>query len=385
MHCIPFLLILYWIFGKIKQKGVVCVVQEIIHQLKLPELLVNRAGKKLETAADWAARRLELLDIMEREVYGYVPAFDGTVSAECTGRDAGAYAGKATVETIQLTAAWAGKAFSFPVVVTRPNAVERPQMIVSLAFRRECPDRYYPQEELVDLGIGVVQVCYTDITSDDGDFHIGAAPLLAPEARTETTVGKIGMWAWAASRVMDYLQTLDYIDKNHIAVLGHSRLGKAALLAGAVDTRFAVVCANDAGCAGDAITRGKQGEHVRDICKQFPYWFCERYQRYMDREQEMPFDQHFLLAAIAPRPVCLGSAAEDIWADPEYQYYACVAAGAAYQFWGMEGFCHPDRLPIPGDCFHDGMVGFHLRSGSHFLSRYDWQQYVSFIKKHCVQ
>lgn len=356
------------------------MIQDTVKNLRLPALLDERQRGVPETAKAWEARRLELVDLLCRAVYGYVPAFEGMVSAACVEKDEGAYAGKATVQTLNLTVTMPQGVFSFPIVMTLPNFIERPQMIVSLAFRKQIPDRYYPQEEILDAGIGVAQLCYTDVATDDGDFSTGVAPLLTQGERTGTTLGKIGMWAWAASRVMDYLQTLDCIDRNNIAVLGHSRLGKTALLAGALDTRFAFVYSNDAGCAGDAITRGKRGEHIRDICKNFPYWFCENYQKYIDREEEMPFDQHFLLAAIAPRYVCIGSAVDDIWADPEYQYYSCVAAGEAYQFLGLEGFCHLDRLPAVGDSFHDGQIGFHLRSGGHFLSRYDWLQYIDFMK-----
>lgn len=139
------------------------------------------------------------------------------------------------------------------------------------------------------------------------------------------------MWAWAAQRVLDYAQTLDeLLDLDCAIVCGHSRLGKTALLAAATDKRFAFAYSNDSGCSGAAITREKQGENVKDICERFPYWFCENYKLYIDNEQNMPFDQHYLLASIAPRKVLVGSAAEDIWADPISEFLCCVAAGSVF-------------------------------------------------------
>jgi len=254
---------------------------------------------------------------------------------------------------------------------------------VLLNFRDLVPDIYYPAEEICDNGFAVLTVCYKDVTSDNGDFDDGAAgAAFGGRERGDADGGKIALWAWAASRVMDYAETLPQLDPARAFVAGHSRLGKTALLAGALDPRFACAVSNDSGCSGAAVSRGKQGETVKDICTRFPYWFCNNYQKYMENESALPFDQHFLVAAMAPRKVYVASAAEDLWADPASEYLACAAADEVYKKLGMTGFVRPDRLPEPGDKFHDGDIGYHLRSGQHYFSREDWLYIMEYVRKH---
>ena len=137
---------------------------------------------------------------------------------------------------------------------------------------------------------------------------------------------------------------------------------------------------NDSGCAGTAITRDKEGETVEDICRKFPYWFCENYQKYVGKEHEMPFDQHYLIGSIAPRYVCVGSAIEDIWADPASEMLGCVAASPAFEQNGKKGFVSEDRLPEVGDVFFEGEIGYHLRKGTHYFSREDWLKLIRFVR-----
>jgi hypothetical protein len=187
------------------------------------------------------------------------------------------------------------------------------------------------------------------------------------------------MWAWAASRVMDYLQTLEGIDGKRIAVIGHSRLGKTALWCAAQDERFAMGISNDSGCSGAAITRDKKGEHIKDITRSFKYWFCENYLKYVDNEEALPFDQHFLLSAIAPRPVYVCSALEDEWADPQSEFLSCVASSCVYELLGVKGLIAGDEYPEPGTSLHEGSIGYHLREGTHYLSRYAWQRFMEYM------
>ncbi len=175
---------------------------------------------------------------------------------------------------------------------------------------------------------------------------------------------------------------MDAIDKRRIAVAGHSRLGKTALWCAAQDERFAAVFSNDSGCSGAAITRGKVGEQIQNITEVFPYWFCSNYAKYANHEDEMPFDQHQLLACIAPRLLYVASAAEDEWADPYSEYLACVAASTAYQLLGQKGLVLSGQAYAPGLCLQGGSIGYHLRAGTHFLSRDDWQMFISFLDEH---
>jgi len=149
------------------------------------------------------------------------------------------------------------------------------------------------------------------------------------------------------------------------------------------DERFAGVVSNDSGCSGAAVTREKKGEHVVHITKNFPFWFSENYQKYIENEENMPFDQHQLLALIAPRLLCVGSATEDEWADPESELMSAYLAGEAYQLFELPGLSGDIEKKVqPGEKRFGGCVGYQLRQGTHFLSRHDWQGYIEFFNQH---
>ena len=220
------------------------------------------------------------------------------------------------------------------------------------------------------------------MTSDDGDFTNGLAGVLYPEGkRGPTDPGKIALWAWAAQRVMDYAEAEPRLDKSRAMVCGHSRLGKTALFCSATDERFFLAHSNNSGCSGAAITREKVGERVEHIIRNFPYWFCENYKQYIGKESDIIFDQHYLIASIAPRYTYVASALEDQWADPVSEMLACVAASPAYEVQGRLGFVCENRLPEAGDEYHEGSIGYHLRSGLHYFSREDWLRLMMFVRK----
>lgn len=327
--------------------------------------------------------REEMLNIMQTEEYGFIPSKPESLTWEV---DESYFipnfcAGKATVKKVNAVCAVNDKEFSFPFYCTLPTKKGKYPFFVHINFRDSIPDRYMPTEELVDNGFAVLSFCYKDVTNDDGDFSDGLAGVLFENGkRSPADCGKIAMWAWAAQRVMDYAETLsDILDLDCAIVCGHSRLGKTALLAGATDTRFRFVYSNNSGCSGAAITRKKQGETVKAINSVFPYWFCGNYSKYIDNEANMPFDQHYLIASVAPRFCLVGSASEDIWADPESEMLACVAASGAYP---EQGFIYEDREMKSGDKFFEGSIGYHLREGEHYLGREDWNRLIEFVNKH---
>lgn len=325
--------------------------------------------------------RDEMLDILQREEYGYLPAPPEALRfTEEKNYIPGFCAGKATCDRITAHCAIGGKEYSFPFLATVPTEGKKHPFFVHINFRPDNPDRYQPTEELVDNGFAVLSLCYNDVTQDNGDFSDGLAGVLYPDGqRPPEGPGKIAMWAWAAHRVMDYAQTRgDVLDLSCGIICGHSRLGKTALFAAATDTRFAFAYSNDSGCSGAAVTRGKVGESLAKICAVFPYWFCENYRNHSDAEDAMPFDQHYLLAAIAPRKVLVGSASEDEWADPVSEQLCCAAVSEAFK----NGFVCPDRLADIGEEFLDGDVGYHLRKGAHYFSREDWQKLIKFVRLH---
>ena len=321
----------------------------------------------------------QILETLLTQEYGFLPPAPEKLEVEETSCYDRFCAGKAPLKELKFTAHCAFGDFSFPVSYACPKSDHPLPCVVLLRFGEPLASRYWPAEEVADLGYAVLSVYYQDISTDNGDFTTGLAGLVYPEGKRQPDqCGKLGLWAWAAIRILEYALTLPEIDPARISVAGHSRLGKTALLAGALEPRFFCAWSNNSGCGGAALARENTGETVADICRKFPYWFCENYYPYADHEETMPFDQHFLLAANATHKVYVASAEDDAWACPKNEYLSCVAASKYFQAAGKTGFVHPKRLPVVGDAFHDGEIGYHLRAGCHYMSREDWQQFICF-------
>ena len=325
--------------------------------------------------------KAELLEILQREEFGYLPPAPLSVTAEEIKRDKRFFGGKAHLISLRLCVKADFGEFAFPVYYTLPMKTEKPvPAFIHVNFTDLVPDKYQPTEEIVDQGYATLTFCYKDVTSDDGDYKNGLAGVLYPDGEPEgERMGKIAMWAWAAMRVMDYAMTLPELDHGRISVVGHSRLGKTALLAGAMDERFYCAFSNDSGCGGAAIARENTGERVADICKLFPYWFCRKYHTFAQNEESMPYDQHFLLAANYPNRVYVASGIEDTWACPPNEFLACVAAGEYYREQGSVGFIHEGDFPATEHPLHEGRIAYHVREGSHFLSRRDWNYFIQYL------
>lgn len=326
--------------------------------------------------------REEMLDILLREEYGYLPKQPDKLSFSIE-KDVipNFCAGKANIDKINVTVEINNKTFSFPFHAVIPTSAGKHPFFVNIGFFEDLPNRYIPIEEVIDNGFAVMYLYYKDVTDDNSDFTDGFADILFDHGkRAPSSPGKIAMWAWAMHRVMDYAQTLDCLDISRAIAIGHSRLGKTALLAAATDPRFTFVHSNNSGCSGAAISRNKQGEDIAAICNCYGYWFCPNYENYANKEDSMLFDQHYLLATIAPRYVYVSSSSQDQWADPESEFLNCCAASKFYEQLGVVGFICNDKLPSVGDTFHDGNIGYHLRKGLHYLGREDWQKIIAFVR-----
>lgn len=325
--------------------------------------------------------REEMLDTLQKEVYGYMPAAPANIeftSKEVTTAD---YCnGKAQRYSIVANCTVNGQEFSFPFSMAIPkNAGGKVPFFLFIGFTKGATSKYQSTEAVIDKGYAILYYDYEDIASDDSKFDNGLSAILYPDGkRGNTDPGKVAMWAWGAQRMMDYAETIsDKLDLSCAAVCGHSRTGKAALLAGATDTRIQFTYSNESGCSGSAISRRKSGENLARITSTFPYWFCKNYKNWAGREAEMPFDQHWLLASIAPRKVLVGSASKDANADPLSEQLGCLAASSAFE----NGFVC-DVMAVAGEAFLEGDIGYHMREGSHAFTETDWLRAVEFIDYH---
>ncbi len=296
------------------------MIKEDLEKRQLPELLKFNNGKEVKNKEDWKKRKIEIKKILQEEEYGYFPEKHLSITVKLLEEDLKKYCrGTVNFKKILLTLQDKEEKYSFPVDIAIPKKNTPCPVFLYISFHNSFPNKYLPVEEICDQGFAVISFCYEDVTSDDNDFSNGIGKFFTIDEK-QRKFGKILLWSWAAMHVMDYIETLDEIDKENVAIVGHSRLGKTALLTGAFDERFKYTISNNSGTSGAAISREKVGEQVKCIVKRFPYWFCSNYEKYSDNENMLPFDQHYLLSLIAPRNLYIASASEDIWADPKSEF-----------------------------------------------------------------
>lgn len=336
-------------------------------------------------------RREEIVELFREHVYGRTPVGrPASMRVRCEAEDV-MMDGAAVRKKMTIAYEGPGGSGQMPFVLFVPVRVPKPVPAFLLINNRRValadPDRkersgFWPAETIVERGYAAAVFQNGDVDPDKHDvFRNGVHGLFDPpdQTRAGDAWGSISAWSWGASRVMDALEDDPDIDAGKVVLVGHSRGGKAALWAGAQDERFAMVVSNDSGCTGAAITRGKKGERIRDINGQFPHWFAENYKRYNDREEALPVDQHMLLALIAPRLLYVSSATEDEWADPASEFLSVTAAEAVYRLLGHAGLGEnampPADAPIDGD-----RIGYHIRTGVHDLTAYDWRCFLDFAK-----
>ena len=354
-------------------------------QQKFPPLSTED-GRPIATKEDHTAAKAHLRHILEEYAYGQMPKAPDSISFSVVNEEPNPCAGKARLFYMNADIRMGEAEFSFPFFAAIPTRCKAPHpALVYIRFWKPFSDRYLPLEEIIDRGYAVFSFTYTDVSTDDGDFTTGIAPYLCDRTK-QNAPGKIALWAWAAMRVMDHVEARDDIDLAHVAVIGHSRLGKTALLAGGYDERFRYVVSNDSGCMGASFTRGKIGESYRRIGEVFPFWFCPRFIAETDRCTELPYDQHFLLALTPPRSLLVGSAEDDTWADPAGEFLCLYKMNELYRLYGMRGTITPDEVPAaPYVSDHTGDASYHVRHGRHFMSREDFNIYLDFIDRKRMQ
>ncbi len=386
----------------------------------LPDPLLKEDGTLVTKRKEWEKeQRLYILRQFEEHVYGRMPAAPQHVTYEFRGVDKMAFNGLATRKevVIHLTKQKDGPTIELLLYVPNQRRGGAP-VFVSLNFygnhtisddpgitlstkwmrsnkefaivnnrateaSRGKRSSRWPVEMILERGYAVATAYYGDIEPDHAEgWKDGVRGAFNPEGKEfkGDDWGAIGAWAWGMSRMVDYLEKDRDIDDDQILALGHSRLGKTALWAGATDERFAITYSNNSGCGGAALSRRAFGETVARINTSFPHWFNDNFTKYNGKENECPVDQHELIALMAPRPVYIASAEQDQWADPKGEFLSGVHAGPVYELFKKTGLGTAEMPPVNtpvGD-----HIGYHIRTGKHDVLEYDWEQYMNFADRH---
>ena len=357
----------------------------------LPDPLASK-GARVTNAKAWRARRAEILDLFRTNVYGRSPVPSDPVTFSTLEENAAAMDGAATLRRIAVVSTLGARAHRFELTLFLPNKVTGPVPVFLLInnrprsntdpTRKEKSD-FWPAERLIARGCGIAAFHYAELAPDDPKTYRDGVIAFFDQGsggKAPYTWGALAAWAWGASRAMDYFETDSRIDRRHVAVVGHSRGGKAALWAGAEDERFAMVVSNDSGEGGAALSRRNFGETIERINTAFPHWFTETYKTFNQHADKLPVDQHMLLALAAPRALYVASADEDLWADPRGEFLSLAATSPVFALWGDAPLSASNMPPVDKPLI-SGRRGYHVRTGGHNLTPYDWDRYVDFAER----
>ncbi len=382
----------------------------------VPDPLTSFDGTQIKNTGDWSKiRRPELLAFFENEVYGKVPGNLDDISFKILEENTNALSGTAHIKQVEVTLKKDTESLSFTILMYLPKTTGKIPLFLGLNFygnhtvtndenvivssawsmnnegfgikdntatekSRGVRINRWDISSIIASGMGLATIYYGEIDPDKNDFSDGLHSLFYEAGQEKPKAdewGSIAAWAFGLSRAMDYLVQDSSVGK--VIVFGHSRLGKAALWAGAMDDRFAAVISNDSGCGGAALSKRRFGETVGRINESFPHWFCDNFNVYNNNEEALPVDQHQLLALIAPRPLYVASAQEDEWADPKGEFLSAHYTTSVYGLFGKKGIGTTEmpevNMPI------QNTVAYHIRTGIHDVTDYDWEQYIKWAKK----
>jgi len=354
----------------------------------LPDVLTLAGGQKVTTTAVWEQqRRGELLDLFRSHVYGFAPPRPETLAFHIVESDSKAMAGKATLTRVAVSFQLQGEPFTFHLTLFVPNARQgKTPVFLLLNHRgpentdptRKTQMEFWPAEYVIERGYAIAAInVAAEVEPDNAKAATGVRAFYRKyyTRPDELTWGALSAWAWSGSRAADYFQTDPDINAAQIAVIGHSRGGKTSLWAGAQDSRFALVCVNDAGEGGPALSRRNFGEDNAAINRSFPHWFAPKYATYAGKEDALPVDQHELVALVAPRGYHGADAANDLWADPRGSWLALIEASKIWALYGPEAALK-NEMPLVNDLLIDGPMAYHIREGGHGLTLFDWKLHL---------
>uniref|UniRef100_UPI0032162EB6 alpha/beta hydrolase n=1 Tax=uncultured Draconibacterium sp. TaxID=1573823 RepID=UPI0032162EB6 len=384
----------------------------------VPDPLVTFSGDRISDSTQWEKeRRPELLDFFGNRVYGQVPGKLGISSVEIIEEGKSSFYEHAYRQQVKVWIEKGKHKLAFTLLIYLPeNKTNVPVFLSanfygnhSVTFDKDViiPDSWaknkkeyhisnnifteasrgtradrWSIQRILDAGFGLATFYYGDIDPDKNDFCDGIHSFFYTNEQIRPEPhqwGSIAAWAWGLSRALDYLETNKRVDAAKVIALGHSRLGKTALWAGATDQRFSAVISNNSGCSGAALSKRCYGERIHSINHKFPHWFCFDYKKYNENEARLPVDQHELIALIAPRPVYIASAEKDRWADPRGEFLSAYYATSVYKLFGKTGITSRDMPPIEQPI--QNTVAYHIRKGVHYVTDYDWEQYIKWASR----
>lgn len=374
---------------------------------KVPNYSLINPIEGVSKKEDWPQRRKFLYELVESKMFGKAPDFDrGSLKITIDTEDILIMGGKGVMSQPLIT--FANKKVRLLIFRPKLSAAPVPAFLgynfngnhtVHSEKGIKITNEWVPRKKdnkasendrgssssrwdvgsIIESGYALITVYCGEV---DPDFHDGFKNGIHanyPKPKPHEW-GTISGWAWGLSRVMDFLEEEKFIDESRVSVIGHSRLGKTSLWAGASDPRFALVISNNSGCGGAALSKRKFGETVKRINTSFPHWFCNNFKQYNDKEETLPFDQHILMSLIAPRPLYIASASKDLWADPLGEFLSAKYADPVYRMLTNEGL-PTKEMPDKNQPIH-GRIGYHLRDGKHDITNYDWKNYIKFANKH---
>lgn len=419
MKYMAFFLLLFFSTNLFAQHLDANLEESEIPNYKLPKLLVSQSGRKIKNSKRWEKiRRPELLKLFNQEIYGKVPKKIDISEVMVHEENGEAFDGLAKRKQVELIFKQDDKELDVGLLIYLPKTSERvpiflgynfsgnhtvskdPNIRLTESWVRDDPSlgivhnqvteqsrgvasERWPIKRIIEAGYGVATMYSGDVDPDRDNFQDGIHPFaydLGQFRPGNDEWGTISAWAWGLSKAMDYLATDSDVDSTKVIVFGWSRMGKAAVWAAAQDQRFAMCISNESGCMGAALSRRHFGENIAIITHNFPYWFCENLNKYSEQEDKLPVDQHELLALIAPRPLYVASATEDLWSDPKGEFLSAVAASKVWELYGKKGLGITE-MPEPDNPIMDGDVAYHIRTGKHDITTYDWTQYLRFADK----
>lgn len=384
-----------------------------VPEYSVPDLLTAFGGEKITTPADWIEkRRPELFEFFENKVYGKVPGSLDNVSFKILEENEKALNGMAIRKQVAVTLLKGEKSVRFVILIYLPKTASSAptflgynffgnhsittdtDVLISDAWAMNSTDMGIDQhqlteasrgqrahrwaiEKIIEGGFGLATIYYGEVDPDKNDMTDGLHALFyekGQEMPSRNEWGSLATWAFAYSKALDYFEEDTDIDASKVIVFGHSRLGKAALWAGATDDRFAGVISNNSGCGGAALSKRRFGETINVINTSFPHWFCLNFKNYNNNEEALPVDQHQLLALIAPRPLYVASAKEDEWADPRGEFLSVYHASKIYELFEKKGISE-NTMPEIHQPIHNKLA-YHIRGGKHDVTNYDWEQYI---------